>query len=181
MKKKVGAYQHLCEVIKKEGIVGMYKGLQTGLIGTVVSFGIYFFWYRFFKNAFRHFTGKEQFSDLDVAIITALSGIINSLMTNPIWFINTRMTLAKEKKGVIQTVKDIFKAEGITAFYRGVLPNMVLIMNPIINFVIYENLKKWMLNRKFSLNFLQLMLISSIGKSIATLLTYPVLTVRVLL
>ncbi len=69
----------------------------------------------------------------------------------------------------------------MSAFYKGVLPNLILVMNPIINFVIYENLKRWMLNRKYSLNFLQLFILSSIAKAIATVFTYPVLTVRVLL
>ncbi len=92
---------YLKDVINKEGFLSLYKGLQSGLIGTVASFGIYFFWYRFFKNAYKHFLGRETFSDLDVAIITALSGVINSVMTNPIWFINTRMTLAKEKKTLL--------------------------------------------------------------------------------
>ena len=56
---------------------------------------------------------------------------------------------------------------------------MILVANPVINFVIYENLKKLLLNQKFSLNFLQLFVISSIAKSISTICTYPVLTVRV--
>jgi len=165
--------------LKKEGILGFYKGLGTGLIGTVASFGIYFFWYRFFKNLFKHITGRDTFGDLDILIITVLSGVINSVLTNPIWFINTRMSTSKDKKSILQTIKDIYQSEGLLAFYKGVLPNMVLVSNPVINFVIYENLKRMMLEKKFSMNFMQLFLISSIGKSLATVCTYPILTVRV--
>ena len=165
--------------MKKEGILGFYKGLGTGLIGTVASFGIYFFWYRFFKNLFKHITGRDTFGDLDILIITVLSGVINSVLTNPIWFINTRMSTSKDKKSILQTIKDIYQSEGLLAFYKGVLPNMVLVSNPVINFVIYENLKRMMLEKKFSMNFMQLFLISSIGKSLATVCTYPILTVRV--
>lgn len=165
-------------MLKKEGILGFYKGLGSGLIGTVVSFGIYFFWYRFFKNFFKQITGRDTFGDLDILVITVLSGVINSIVTNPIWFINTRMSTSKDKKSILQTVKDIYKAEGLLAFYKGVLPNMILVTNPVINFVIYENLKRVMLEKKFSMNFLQLFLISSIGKSLATVFTYPILTVR---
>ncbi len=92
--KEVKTLDYLKEVIEKEGIKGLYKGLSSGLIGTVVSFGIYFFWYRFFKNIFKHLRGKDSFSDLDITIITFLSGVINSICTNPIWFVNTRMALA---------------------------------------------------------------------------------------
>ena len=142
------------DVLKKEGILGFYKGLGTGLIGTVASFGIYFFWYRFFKNLFKHITGRDTFGDLDILIITVLSGVINSVLTNPIWFINTRMSTSKDKKSILQTIKDIYQAEGLLAFYKGVLPNMVLVSNPVINFVIYENLKRVMLKKKFSMNFM---------------------------
>ena len=76
------------------------------------------------------------------------------MLTNPIWFINTRMALAKDRKSILETIREIYKTEGIQAFYKGVLPNMVLVSNPVINFVIYENLKKMMLTRKFSLNAL---------------------------
>ena len=132
--------------------MSLYKGLETGLIGTVVSFAIYFFWYRLLKNTYYHILKKKELSDLDITIITFLSGVINSVLTNPIWFLNTRMTLAKDKKTIWETCKEIYKSEGIQAFYKGVLPNMILVSNPVINFVIYENIKKAMLSKKFSMN-----------------------------
>lgn len=159
----------------------MYKGLSAGLLGTVISFATYFFWYRFLKNLFKYITGRNSFSNLDITIITFFSGVINSLLTNPIWFLNTRMALAKDGKSLLETIKEIYQKEGLLSFYQGVLPNMVLVANPVINFVIYENLKKVMLEKKFSLNFIQLFMLSSISKSIATVFTYPILTVRTLL
>ena len=56
---------------------------------------------------------------------------------------------------------------------------MVLVVNPVINFVIYEGLKKYFLKRGFSMNALQLFLISSVGKFAATIVTYPILTIKV--
>lgn len=166
-------------MISKEGYLTFYKGLQSGLIGTVVSFAIYFFWYRLLKNYFYHTLKRTTLGDLDITVITLLSGVINSILSNPIWFLNTRMTVAKEKKGLLQTVKEIYKEEGIGAFYKGVLPNMALVANPVINFVIYENLKRVMLTNKYSMNTFQLLVISSFAKAIATIFTYPILTVRV--
>ena len=131
------------------------------------------------KNTYYDFFKRKTLSDLDITIITLVSGVVNSILTNPIWFINREMTVAKEKKGLWQTIKDAYKREGIAGFYRGLLPNIILVINPIINFVIYENLKKLMLKRKYSLNTLQLLIISSIAKTIATIFTYPILTIRV--
>ena len=121
-----------------------------------MSYGIYFWWYRFWKNFFYRVFNKKELSDLDISVITLIAGCINACATNPIWFINTRMTIAQgiERKSIYSTIKEIYEKEGITAFYKGVLPNMFLVINPIINFVIYENLKKFLLKKKCSLNAL---------------------------
>ena len=62
------------------------------------------------------------------------------------------MAISKDKKSILETVKEIYKNEGLYAFYKGVVPNTVLVLNPVINFVIYENLKKLLLKNKFTLN-----------------------------
>ena len=63
------------------------------------------------------------------------------------------------------------------------IPNLVLVTNPIINFVVYENLKKFAIKNYYEsekrLTFFAIFLMSSIGKILATFVTYPILTVRV--
>jgi len=91
----------LKDLLKNEGLFTLYKGLSTGLIGTVFSYGIYFWWYRLWKNFFYHVLKREELNDVDISVITLVAGVINSCVTNPIWFINTRMTISKDKKGII--------------------------------------------------------------------------------
>lgn len=149
------------------------------LVGTCVSFAIYFFWYRFWKNFFYGFLKKTTLNSFDITLITAISGVLNAACTNPIWFINTRMATSKDGKNVFQTVKQVYNEEGLKAFYKGVLPNIMLVSNPIINFVIYEGLKKDRISKGWDMNSPQLFLLSSIAKTFATFGTYPILTVRV--
>ena len=57
---------------------------------------------------------------------------------------------------------------------------MILVINPIINFVVYEAIKKLMKRSGFTdTNTLSIFIASSIGKVLATFATYPILTVRV--
>ena len=57
---------------------------------------------------------------------------------------------------------------------------MILVINPIINFVVYEAIKKLMKKSGFAdTNTLAIFIASSIGKVLATFATYPILTVRV--
>lgn len=86
--------------MKKEGLKSFYKGLGAALIGTIASSGIYFWWYRFWKNVFFNYLKRKSLSDLDISVITFLAGFINSVITNPIWFINTRMSISKGKKSI---------------------------------------------------------------------------------
>ena len=80
----------LVRIVKKEGILSMYTGLSAALIGTVISYGIYFWWYRFLKNKFSLYTGRKSFTKGEVAIITMISGTLSSFLGNPIWMLNTK-------------------------------------------------------------------------------------------
>ena len=75
----------------------------------------------------------------NILLITTLAGSASCIFANPFWMLNTRLTLEKDKSvTILQTVKKILREEGITAFYKGVLANLILVINPIINFVVYE-------------------------------------------
>ena len=130
-------------MIKTHGIRSFYKGLKMALIATVASYGIYFFCYRFWKNFFTKKYNIKEFQMKHIALITFFSGTTSTCFANPLWFINTRMTLAKQedKKGMFETACSIYSEEGLWAFFKGVMPNIILVTNPIINFVVYERLK----------------------------------------
>jgi hypothetical protein len=57
---------------------------------------------------------------------------------------------------------------------------MALVSNPIINYVAYEAMKKYLLLRnKKSVGSLAIFVIGCIAKIIATYATYPMLTIRI--
>lgn len=151
------------------------------LIGTVASYGSYFFCYRLWKNIFSSLLKKKSLTPLHISLITFLSGCTSTVFANPFWFVNTRMTIDKEKakQRIITVVKQIYQQEGLQAFFKGVLPNLVLVLNPIINFVVYEAIIAWLRDGKRSATTLQIFIASSIGKTLATFATYPILTIRV--
>ncbi len=56
---------------------------------------------------------------------------------------------------------------------------MILVLNPIINFVTYETLKMELAQRHIAWTTFNIFMISSIAKSCASIITYPILTLRV--
>lgn len=47
------------------------------------------------------------------------------------------------KSGVLNVTAEIYRNEGFAGFFSGVGSSLILIINPIINYVIYEYLKKF--------------------------------------
>ena len=79
-----------------------------------------------------------------------------------------------------ECIKEIYDEGGILQFYRGVAPNLILVLNPTINYVLYEAIKKYLsLGNEKNVSALKIFIASSIGKIAATFATYPILTVRV--
>ena len=189
LKQNLGIYQLFKKLVQQEGYSSFYKGLNVALIGNVVAYGVYFWWYRFLKNIFS--PNSEKFTNSQIMVITAIAGCISSLATNPIWMLNTRVAIRKKSpdskgrlgvSGLVDLIKEITRTEGLSAFYKGALPNLVLVINPIINFVIYERLR-YMAKKAYrgedNIPVQAIFVLSSIGKIIATLCTYPILTIRV--
>ena len=133
------------KIVKENGLLSFYSGLKMALIATTASYGSYFFLYRLAKNFVYNLLKIKTLTKRHIAIITAFAGALSALFGNPFWFTNTRLIKEnKEKKDVqiLSLVREIHAKEGIQAFYKGALPNMILVLNPIINFVIYEEIKK---------------------------------------
>ena len=169
--------------------MSFYKGLRMALIATIASYGSYFFVYRMLKNIVHSLLSIKVLTKRHIAVITALAGSISVAFSNPFWFLNTRMTIKRDlaedasapvaKQSMMQMAKEIYNDEGIKAFYNGVLPGMILVINPIINFVVYESLVNLLKGKKVEAKAIHIFLASSMGKLLATLATYPILTCRV--
>jgi len=85
--------QFFNSIWKEEGFLSFYKGLKMALVGTVASYGIYFWWYRALKNIFANMLKRTKFNNSEMTLITAIAGSIASVFANPIWMLNTRLTI----------------------------------------------------------------------------------------
>lgn len=81
---------------------------------------------------------------IDNLLIAAVAGVLNILCTLPIWVVNTRMTLARRGNSnytsIAHTFRTIFAEEGVGGLYKGLVPSLILVSNPAIQFLVYEQL-----------------------------------------
>jgi len=75
---------------------------------------------------------------------------------------------------------NIFEKEGISGFYKGIIPSLVLTINPIIQYIIYEYLRAKLVDSSGFISSKNIIIISAFSKFITTLITYPVLTIKTL-
>ena len=114
--------------------------------------------YEFSRAFFQRTTKKSHLSAAESMAAGALAGSATVFLTNPIWVVNTRMTARssdssdsslekgegaeKEQPTTIGTLMKIIREDGISRLFTGVLPALVLVLNPILQYSIYEQLKQ---------------------------------------
>ncbi|KAL3505536.1 hypothetical protein ACH5RR_035377 [Cinchona calisaya] len=220
------------EVIKNEGLGGLYSGLKPSLLGTAASQGVYYYFYQVFKNKaeavaaknMRKGRGDGSVGMFSWLVVAALAGSLNVLLTNPIWVLVTRMqthtqaerkimeakkenllkkarenTLIgtlQEKFAELESMKpqpygtfdaacEVYAESGIRGFWKGIIPTLIMVCNPSIQFMIYETSLKHLKttrgeNKKAarSVTALEVFLLGALAKLGATVSTYPLLVVK---
>jgi solute carrier family 25 folate transporter 32 len=91
------------------------------------------------------------------------AGIATALCTNPIWVVKTRMlstngNAIESYKGLYGSLsliwlisdglRQIFRHEGIRGFYSGLTPSLVGVSHGAVQFMFYEEMKKWRIIQK---------------------------------
>lgn len=123
-------------------------------------------------------------------IAGAIAGSATVLITNPIWVVNTRMTARKSESEealpgaapakaptTLGTLLSIIKEEGPARLFAGVMPALVLVINPILQYTVFEQLKN-MLEKKRRITPTDAFYLGALGKLLATSITYPYITVK---
>lgn len=88
-------------------------------------------------------------------------------------------------QGTLDTVKDLYKEAGVRGFWKGVLPTLIMVCNPAIQFMLYEGmLRKLTEKRRVTsrgskhVSASEVFLLGAIAKLGATVVTYPLLVVK---
>ncbi|OJJ53991.1 hypothetical protein ASPSYDRAFT_50761 [Aspergillus sydowii CBS 593.65] len=182
-------------IVQREGIIGLYSGLESALFGISVTNFVYYYWYEWTRSAFERTAEKagrsKKLSTVESMIAGAIAGSATVLLTNPIWVINTRMTARKSAEddpslpggpkkqpaSTFGTLMELLQKEGPAALFSGVLPALILVINPILQYTIFEQLKN-IVERRRRMTPKDAFYLGALGKILATSITYPYITVK---
>lgn len=171
-------------IVQTEGSRALFKGLGPNIVGVAPSRAFYFCAYSKTKNALNAVGIIPANSPLVHIMSASCAGFVSATLTNPIWFVKTRLQLdynSKSKMTVTECVKRIYGTQGIRGFYKGITASYFGISETVIHFVIYEALKKKLnelreahpTDNKTSRDFLEFMAAGATSKTIASVVAYP--------
>ncbi|KAK3831840.1 MAG: mitochondrial carrier domain-containing protein [Linnemannia elongata] len=215
--KKRVHYTSVPDAIRKiyasEGFSALYSGLGSDTIATLTSNFVYFYVYMALRQRKEHRRSSGQLSTFQELFLGAEAGIISRFFTAPIHVVTTRQqvmgkdllqqqgnsgTTGKAPKVSARSIiREIYAQDGITGFWAGYAPTVILSINPSITYFLFETIKKTILARQLkaahsgssspsksilaaaaSLTSLQIFFISACSKAIASFLTYPLILTK---
>eukprot|EP01025_Chloroclados_australasicus_P003888 TRINITY_DN10928_c0_g2_i1.p1 TRINITY_DN10928_c0_g2~~TRINITY_DN10928_c0_g2_i1.p1 ORF type:complete len:319 (-),score=26.44 TRINITY_DN10928_c0_g2_i1:217-1173(-) len=187
--------KQVSQLIREEGVGVFFRGVGPTLLGTIVSQGLYFYLYAYLKMTVLALKNKKDkvkkvvadLSVVEASIVAFLAGCGNVLITNPIWVVATRMITAKKQSasgnGLVRVVTDIYQDYGVLGYWKGVLPSLVMVSNPVIQYSLFEFLcaewrKTKLVNQQYKLLPSEIFFLSGFAKLGSTIVTYPMLLVK---
>ncbi|KXN68823.1 peroxisomal membrane protein PMP47B, partial [Conidiobolus coronatus NRRL 28638] len=189
-----GQSQHFVELFQKilsdEGVKGLYSGLDSALLGITATNGVYYYFYELSKAAFESISRRKQLNTIESIASGTIAGIVTVLSTNPIWVVNTRTATKKQSideasetnssskhVSFIDSFQRIIREDGYGGLWQGVVPALILVINPIIQYTIFEQAKN-LIGRSRQLGSLDFFFLGAISKLIATSITYPYIVIK---
>ena len=224
-------------LVELEGLDGLYSGLASTNISLGCSSFVYFYALHFVQRLLRahnFFPGDGHVSELESMLVSAVAGVLNVLLTAPLFVASARIkyqkpllteatttttavtatatttttTTTQQKKdplltvsttassspdpppavlkyrGMLQSILTIAREEGVAALWSGTIPSLILVCNPVIQWVVYQRCKAlWGLyvrgglrspgTGSLALLTHDFFLLGAVAKAAATILTYP--------
>jgi solute carrier family 25 (peroxisomal adenine nucleotide transporter), member 17 len=174
--KHLNAFQLIQYIIKNEGFESLYRGLIPVMQSSCISNFVYFYVFHLLKS----FRSREAQSAAGDLLLGALAGSVNVLSTTPFWVVNTRLKMQGINcdlpyNDLISGLKYIAKSEGVQKLWSGTCASLMLVVNPAIQFSVYEAIKRYLTKvyGNESPSVLYFFFLGAIAKLVSTFATYP--------
>ncbi|CAB1323957.1 unnamed protein product [Coregonus sp. 'balchen'] len=171
------------QMIKEGGVSSLWRGNGTNVLKIAPETAIKFMAYEQYKKMLSSEGGKVQTHERFIA--GSLAGASAQTAIYPMEVMKTRLTLRKtgQYSGMFDCAKKILKKEGVKAFYKGYVPNILgIIPYAGIDLAVYESLKNAWLARyaKDTANpgILVLLACGTISSTCGQLASYPLALIR---
>jgi len=201
----LGLRRNIAHTLRSEGAHSLYRGLSPTLVALLPNWAVYFTTYNQLKRFTLGSVSAEASTSNSAAACAhvtsaAGAGAATVLCTNPLWVAKTRLqvqsvspspdgkcTLSGRSwyRGTRHALLQIARNEGIAGLYSGVTPSLFGVAHVMVQFPLYELMKREFYSRRKSsaqsqsaatqgaLSALEIVTASTLSKLGASLATYP--------
>ncbi|XP_061832313.2 mitochondrial adenyl nucleotide antiporter SLC25A24 [Nerophis lumbriciformis] len=180
---KISLVSGFKQMVKEGGVASLWRGNGTNVLKIAPETAIKFMAYEKYKTLLASEPGKVKTHERFIA--GSLAGATAQTAIYPMEVMKTRLTLRKtgQYSGMFDCAKKILKKEGVKAFYKGYVPNILgIIPYAGIDLAVYESLKNLWLSRyaKDTANpgLLVLLACGTISSTCGQLSSYPLALIR---
>ncbi|WIA37555.1 hypothetical protein OEZ86_014462 [Tetradesmus obliquus] len=159
-----GPIQDVIEFTRQHSWRALFAGLRPAVVATATSQGVYHTVYSMLRQmAVAHqmaalrqqaHAKQQQYSPSDGGksvgisvgasmLVASVAGMVNVMLTNPIWVVITQMqALSRQRPGMstLSVVRQMYTDQGLGGFFKGLAPSMIMVINPTIQYILYESL-----------------------------------------
>lgn len=173
------------KIVRQDGVSGLYAGINGSLLGVASTNFAYFYWYSILRTCYMKYQGSASTLGTAVELILgAVAGAAAQVLTIPVAVITTRQQtrIEKTRKGIVDTAKDVIKSDdGWTGLWSGLKASLILTVNPAITYGAYQRLGEIFFTEKTNLKPSEAFFLGAVSKSLATIVTQPLIVAKVCL
>lgn len=182
-RKALSTWDVLKQLVAEEGLYTLYRGMVPVLQSLCISNFVYFYTFHSLKTLIPR-SSQSALRDL---LLGSLAGAVNVMSTTPFWVVNTRLKMkgiqganeqSREYSNLIQGLIYVAKTEGMHGLWAGAIPSLMLVINPALQFMMYESIKRRLVAKYGDLPSIAYFAVGATAKAFATVLTYPLQVVQ---
>jgi len=143
---KIGPYQLTRNILRTEGLPGMFRGLTATFTREMPGYFFFFMAYEFSRDMLRSpGQSKDDIGALKTVVSGGVAGVTLWTIIFPADVVKSRLQVAGSSTPMLKMMRDIYTKEGVFALYNGLGPS-ILRTFPATGalFLAYETSKKAM-------------------------------------